>query len=199
MIHPYAAVGIHTDPRKADHSFDRSEGRGRSSKASPRRYRLGEVLHIAGRDRGRNGSTFIFIYLVRQGIPKLVVPLWDDVVMLAAASSDGSSMRCGQRIEVLFDELAELTGQRNAIDGRIVEIAAEIDRDELWGATGARSVAALMAWKAGISSGNAKTIATVAHRLQDFPRCVQGLREGRFSLDQVGVIAQHASVGSDKH
>jgi hypothetical protein len=40
--------------------------------------------------------------------------------------------------------LAELAGQRNAIDGRIVEIAAQIDRDKLWGATGARSVAALM-------------------------------------------------------
>ena len=34
-------------------------------------------------------------------------------------------------------ELAELAGQSNAIDGRIVEIVAEMDRDELWGATGA--------------------------------------------------------------
>ena len=41
-----------------------------------------------------------------------------------------------ERLEVLFEELAELTGQRNAIDGRIVEIVAEMDRDELWGATG---------------------------------------------------------------
>ena len=50
---------------------------------------------------------------------------------------------------MLFEELAELTGQRNAIDGRIVEIVAELDRDELCGATGARSVAALVAWKTG--------------------------------------------------
>lgn len=35
-----------------------------------------------------------------------------------------------QRLEVLFGELAELAGQRNAIDGRIVEIVAEMDRDE---------------------------------------------------------------------
>ena len=33
-----------------------------------------------------------------------------------------------QRLEVLFEELAELAGQRNAIDGRIVEIVAEVDR-----------------------------------------------------------------------
>ena len=52
-----------------------------------------------------------------------------------------------ERLTVLFEELSELAGQRNAIDGRIVQIAAEMERDGLWGATGARSVAALVAWK----------------------------------------------------
>jgi hypothetical protein len=104
-----------------------------------------------------------------------------------------------KRIDVLFEELAELTGQRNAIDGRIVEIVAEVDRDELWGNTGARSVAALVAWKTGSSPSNATTIAAVAHRLEEFPRCAEGMREGRLSLDQVGVIAQRATSGSDEH
>jgi hypothetical protein len=40
------------------------------------------------------------------------------------------------RLKVLFEELAQLAGQRNAIDGRIVQIVAELDRDQLWGATG---------------------------------------------------------------
>ena len=100
---------------------------------------------------------------------------------------------------MLFDELSELAGQRNAIDGRIVEIIAEIDRDGLWGLTGARSVAAMVAWKLGLTSATAGTITTVAHRLQMFPRCAQGMREGRLSLDQVGVIAGQAAVGSDEH
>ncbi len=104
-----------------------------------------------------------------------------------------------ERLEVLFEQLAELTGQRNAIDGRIVDIVAEIDHDELAGMTGARSVAALVAWKTGVSPANAHTIATVAHRLQEFPRCAEGMREGRFSLDQVGVIADRAADGSDAH
>ena len=90
--------------------------------------------------------------------------------MSLTASPDAPVVRGDERVEVLFEELAELTGQRNAIDGRIVEIVAELDRDELWGATGARSVAGLVAWKLGASSGNAKTIATVAHRLAEFPR-----------------------------
>jgi hypothetical protein len=119
--------------------------------------------------------------------------------MSSTASSAATALRPGERVEVLFDELAELTGQRNAIDGRIVEIVAELDRDGLVGATGARSVSALVAWKTGCSSANAATIATVARRLQEFPRCAQGMREGRLSLDQVGVIAARAGQGSDAH
>ena len=39
----------------------------------------------------------------------------------------------------------------------------------------------------------------MASRLQEFPRCAAGLREGRLSLDQVGVIAARAGQGSDEH
>ena len=116
-----------------------------------------------------------------------------------SAIATGTGMNPGERLAVLFEELAELTGQRNAIDGRIVEIVAEIDHDGLWGATGARSVSALDAWKTATTPGNAAAIATVAHRLESFPRCAQGLREGRLSLDQVGVIAARAGEGSDAH
>jgi len=119
--------------------------------------------------------------------------------MSSIASAGGVVVSPGERLEVLFEELAELTGQRNAIDGRIVEIVAEIDRDELGGATGARSVPALVAWKTGCSPANAHTISTIARRLAEFPRCAQGMREGRLSADQVGVIAARAATGSDEH
>jgi hypothetical protein len=104
-----------------------------------------------------------------------------------------------ERLDELFVEIGELTGQRNAIDGRIVEIVAEIDRDGLGGMTGARSIPALVAWKAGVSPRNAETIAAIAHRITEFPRCAAGMREGRFSLDQVGAIAEKAADGSDAH
>ena len=119
--------------------------------------------------------------------------------MSLTTSPPAAEVRPDQRLEALFEELAELSGQRNAIDGRIVDIVAEIDGDGLWGATGARSVAALVAWKTGCSPTNANTITSVAHRLKEFPRCAQGMREGRLALDQVGVIAQRAGDGSDEH
>ena len=71
------------------------------------------------------------------------------MVMSSTASSGATVVSPAERVEVLFDELAELVGQRNGIDGRIVEIVAELDRDELCGATGARSIAAVVAWKMG--------------------------------------------------
>ena len=94
--------------------------------------------------------------------------------MSSTATSLAAEVCLGERLEVLFEELAELAGRRNAIDGRIVEIVAEMDHDELCGATGARSVAGLLSWKLGVSSANANTIATVAHRLEEFPRCTEG-------------------------
>ncbi|HYZ68078.1 MAG TPA: HNH endonuclease signature motif containing protein [Mycobacterium sp.] len=119
--------------------------------------------------------------------------------MSLSASIDAPVVRPRDRLDALFGELEELAGQRNAIDGRIVEVIAEIDHDRLWGATGARSVAGLVAWKLGLSSATAGTIATVAHRLGEFPRCAANMREGRLSLDQVGVIAAGAGAGSDEH
>ena len=114
-------------------------------------------------------------------------------------TATGTDMLPKERLAVLFEELSELAGQRNAIDGRIVDIVAEIDHDGLAGMTGARSVAALVAWKLGASHANAAAIATVAHRVEELPCCTAGLREGRLSLDQVGVIATRAGEGSDAH
>src|SRR3546814_11888496 len=66
-------------------------------------------------------------------------------------------------------------GQRNAIDGRLVEIVAEIDGrgtedgNSLWGATGCRSIEALVAWKTGVSPRRAETMVAVAHRIDELP------------------------------
>ncbi|KAA0101465.1 DUF222 domain-containing protein, partial [Mycolicibacterium sp. P1-5] len=113
--------------------------------------------------------------------------------------SSTTALSSKERLESLFEELSELAGQRNAIDGRIVDIVAEIDHDGIWGNTGARSIPALVAWKLGVSRNNAETISAVAHRRPEFPECTQALREGRLSVDQVGVIAERAADGSDEH
>nr|MDP9166559.1 HNH endonuclease [Actinomycetota bacterium] len=114
-------------------------------------------------------------------------------------SSPATCLAPKERLGVLFDEVAELTGQRNAIDGRLVQIVAEIEHGELAGMTGARSITGLVAWKTGVSPHNAETMVTVARRLGEFPRLAAMMRQGRLSLDQIGVIAEHGADGSDAH
>ena len=121
-------------------------------------------------------------------------PSYDGVM-----SSPATSLSSKERIDLLFGEMEELAGQRNAIDSRLVEIVAEIDGDGIWGATGARSVPALVAWKLGTSLHTAETIVTAARRLEEFPRCAAMMRDGQLSLDQVAVIAERAGEGSDEH
>ncbi|MGP4058155.1 DUF222 domain-containing protein, partial [Mycobacterium sp. 4D054] len=108
-------------------------------------------------------------------------------------------VRQSDRLEAHFEELAELAGQRNAIDGRIAEITAEIDRAGLWAITGVKSMEGLIAWKLGTSFRNAQTLVAVARRMAEFPLCTGDLRAGRLSLDQVGAIAEGAGRGSDAH
>jgi hypothetical protein len=119
--------------------------------------------------------------------------------MSSTAASLVTELSSKERLEVLFGEMEELAGQRNAIDSRLVEIVSEIDGDGIWGATGARSVPALVAWKLGTAPRTAETIVAVARRLEEFPRCAAAMREGQLSLDQVGVIAERAADGSDEH
>jgi hypothetical protein len=104
-----------------------------------------------------------------------------------------------EHLDVLFEEMEELAGQRNAIDSRLVEIVSELEREDLCGITGARSVPALVAWKLGTTPHNAETMVTVARRLEEFPRLAAAMREGQLSLDQIGVIAERAADGSDEH
>lgn len=102
----------------------------------------------------------------------------------------------------LYDRIAELMGQRNAIDGELVGIVAEMDGGQgpaLWGDSGCRSLAALVAWRTGMSPRNAQTVVAIAQRTEQFPRLTASLCEGQLSIDQFGVIAERAADGSDDH
>ncbi len=103
------------------------------------------------------------------------------------------------RLDAQLDLLAELQGQRNAIDAQIVGVLGELARDDLWGYTGARSLESCVEWKTGSTRSHARALVAVASRAAEFPRCMAGLAEGSLSLDQVAVIAQRAAAGTDDH
>ena len=117
---------------------------------------------------------------------------------MGSCPSSSTSLAPDQRLEVLFEQLAELAGQRNAIDGRIVDIVAEMDRDELCGATGRGRWRRWWPGNSGVLGQRphhhhhrraARAVSPAAPRA-----CARQL-----SLDQVGVIAARAAEGSDEH
>jgi hypothetical protein len=117
----------------------------------------------------------------------------------------GASLQGPTAKERLFDEieaeLAELCGQRNAIDGRIAELVAKVDAEELLAGTGLRSLEHFCTWQLGVSSGRAKDLVAVAERLDDLPVTTGLLRDGLLSVDQVAPVAKKApsSPDADEH
>lgn len=104
-----------------------------------------------------------------------------------------------QRFDEIEAELAELCGQRNAIDGRIAELLAEVEGEGLLGGTGVRSVEHFATWQLGCSRGHARDLTAISERLDDLPVTTGLLRDGSLSVDQVAVIARRAPAGTDEH
>ncbi len=88
-----------------------------------------------------------------------------------------------ERVEVLFGWPIGLC----AIDGRIVEIVWLSWIDGLWETRGRGRWQGCVTWKMGCSSR--QPTRSPRWRLPEVSRCARGMREGRLSLDQVGMIA----------
>lgn len=102
------------------------------------------------------------------------------------------------RFDAVESELAELCGQRNAIDGRIAELLAEVDGEGLLHGTGVKSLEHFATWQLGCTRGRARDLAAIARRLEDLPVTTGLLRGGLLSVDQVAVIAHRAPTGTDQ-
>ncbi|MEO1057092.1 MAG: DUF222 domain-containing protein [Actinomycetota bacterium] len=94
--------------------------------------------------------------------------------------------------------LDELCGHLNALTGELVDLAVDVLADSsVVTGNGIYTQRQYLAWRCGISSRRAAQIVAVAERVEVFPRCVQLLRDGLISLDQMAVIAEHAPDWAD--
>ncbi len=94
--------------------------------------------------------------------------------------------------------LDEICGHLNALSGELVDLAVQVltDGSVLTG-NGIHTHRQYLAWRCGISARRAAQVVAVAERIDTFPRCVQLLRDGLISLDQMAVIAEHAPDWAD--
>ena len=91
-----------------------------------------------------------------------------------------------------MDEAAATSRQLASLAGRIVLLAAELDRREAWREEGATSVEAWLSERCAVSSATARAWAHVGTRLFDLPKLADGLCDGSVSFDQVRAVVDVA-------
>ena len=92
----------------------------------------------------------------------------------------------------LMDEAAATSRRLAALAGRIVLLAAELDRREAWREEGATSVETWLAERCAVSPSTARAWAHVGTRLSELPQLTAGLCQGAVSFDQVRAVVDVA-------
>ncbi len=100
-------------------------------------------------------------------------------------------------LERLEDRLADLCGHRNVLDARLVELVAEALATGEWQMSGIVSPAHWLSWKAGLSTGHARQLVTLARRRSELPVTFAAFDAGQLSLDQVTPIVAKAPGWAD--
>ncbi len=97
----------------------------------------------------------------------------------------------------LMDEAAEASRALASLAGRIVLLAAELDRREGWRSDGATSLEAWLTERCAVSPATARAWAHVGARLFDLPHLAEGLTSGDLSFDQVRAVVDAATPERD--
>ncbi len=92
----------------------------------------------------------------------------------------------------LMKEAAATSRQLASLAGRIVLLAAELDRREAWREEGATSLEAWLSERCAVSSATARAWAHVGTRLIDLPKLAEGLCDGSVTFDQVRAVVDLA-------
>ncbi len=96
-----------------------------------------------------------------------------------------------------MEEAAETSRHLASLAGRIVLLAAELDRREGWRAEGATSVVAWLSERCSVSTATARAWSHVGTRLSDLPKLADGLCAGGLSFDQVRAVVDAATPDSE--
>jgi hypothetical protein len=97
----------------------------------------------------------------------------------------------------LMEEAAETSRDLASLAGRIVLLAAELDRREGWRAEGATSLESWLSARCNVATATARAWSHVGTRLFDLPKLADGLCAGALSFDQVRAVVDAATPESE--
>lgn len=106
-----------------------------------------------------------------------------------------------RRWDEITAELGEIAGQINSLFGRVSQIAADVEDENLLAGTSIHSVALFLEWQLGLSRTRARQLAKIGHRRDELPTVTALLDRGLLSADQVAPIAARLPgiPDADKH
>jgi hypothetical protein len=99
--------------------------------------------------------------------------------------------------EALEREIGELAAHLNAACCRWLCLVAELDRREGWAAWGAKSCAAWLSWRCGVTPGAAREHVRVARCLAELPRLREAFAAGELSYSKVRAVTRVASAENE--
>ncbi|BAN01689.1 DUF222 domain-containing protein [Ilumatobacter coccineus] len=91
----------------------------------------------------------------------------------------------------------EIAGFRNALDGRIVDVAVWLLTHDEWRGTGLHKPEQFLAFRFGIGVAAGRRYVDVARRADELPASVDALRSGELSLDQLMPIVRRVPAWAD--
>ena len=97
----------------------------------------------------------------------------------------------------LGDRICELAAHLNAANCRLLELIAEFDRHEGWGADGCNSCAHWLNWKCGIGLNAAREKVRVAHALAALPLIHESFSKGVISYSKVRAMSRVATADNE--
>jgi hypothetical protein len=93
-------------------------------------------------------------------------------------------------VEVTDRELAELAGQLNVVNARLVAVTEQLLATDGWQQGGMRSPKAFLAWRFGLSPERAEQVVAIARRRHEFPTVIDLFDRGQLSIEQVHEAVQ---------
>jgi len=102
------------------------------------------------------------------------------------------------RADALEREITDLCAQINAASYRLLQLVAELDDEEPWGAWGLTSCAHWLNWRCGIGMNAAREKVRVAHALKRLPLISGSFATGELSFSKVRAVTRIAEPENEK-
>ena len=102
------------------------------------------------------------------------------------------------RADALEREITDLCAQINAASYRLLQLVAELDDEEPWGAWGLTSCAHWLNWRCGIGMNAAREKVRVAHALKQLPQISASFATGELSFSKVRAVTRIADPENER-